>query len=200
MPLSSIAPAEDLGSAANIGSTFGWKIIDPAKAADEQVLWASRKEALNGPAAETPRTWNGNAKPLVTELTQTRPSVAPVLAWPKVSDERPRTTTFYARQEWEGYVVAIDGTEFTARLVDLTAGASYEEEEAQIPLEEVSEADAERMRIGSLFRWVVGIRRSPTGQKERVSLIVFRDLPAMSGRDEQAGKAWAAKIQAAFGE
>ena len=200
MPLSSIAPAEDWGNASNIGSTFGWKVIDPVKAADEQVHWASKKEAFNGPAAETPHTWNGEAKPLVTELMQTRPSVARTLDRPKVSEERPRTATFYARQEWEGYVVAINETEFTARLVDLTAGASYEEEEAEIPLEEVSEADVQRMRIGSLFRWVVGIRRSATGQKERVSLIVFRDLPAMSSRDEQAGKAWAAKIRAAFGE
>ena len=66
---------------------------------------------------------------------QTRPSVAPVLVWPKVSEERPRTTTFHARQEWEECVVAINGTEFTARLVDPTAGVSCEEEEAQILLE-----------------------------------------------------------------
>jgi hypothetical protein len=184
MPLSSIAPAEDWGSASNIGSTFGWKVIDPAKAAGEQVHWASKKEAFNGPAAETPHTWNGEAKPLVTELMQTRPSVVRVLGWPKVIEERPRTTTFYARQEWEGYVVAIDETEFTARLVDLTTGSSYEEEEAEIPLEEVSETDAQKMQIGSIFRWAIGIRRSATGQKERVSRIVFRDLPAMSRRDE----------------
>ena len=200
MPVTSVAPAEDWGSEPNIGSTFGWKGIDPAKSADEQVLRATRKEALNGPAAETPQSWNGGVKPLVTELTQRRPRVSPVLVLPKMSEERARTTTFYARQEWEGYVVAINATEFTARLVDLTAGASYEEEEAEIPLEEVSEADAERMQIGSIFRWAIGIRRSATGQKERVSRIVFRDLPAMSRRDEQAGKAWAARIQAAFGE
>ena len=200
MPLSSVAPTEEWGSDSNMGNTFGWKSTDRAKSAGEQVSWARKKEALNGPAAETPQTWNGEAKPVVTELMQTRPSVAPVLDWPRMSEERPRTTTFYARQEWEGYVVAINGTEFTARLVDLTVGASYEAEEAEIPLEEVSEADAQNMQIGSIFRWAIGIRRSATGQKERVSRIVFRDLPAMSRRDEQASKAWAAKIQAAFGE
>lgn len=200
MPLSSIMPAEDWGGASNIGNTFGWKVIDPVKAADEQVHWASRKETLNGPAAETPDTGNGEAKPLITEPRQRPRSITPVLVWPKASEERPRTTTFYARQEWEGYVVAINGTEFTARLVDLTAGTAHESEEAEIPLEEVSEADAQRMQIGSIFRWAIGIRRSATGQKERVSRIVFRDLPAVSRKDEQAGKAWAAKIQAAFGE
>ena len=202
MPVSSVAPAEDWGRDANMGSTFGRKTIDRAKAADEQVLRATSKEALNGPAAETPQSWNGEAGRLVTERMQTRPSVVRILDWPRISEARARlrTTTFYARQEWEGYVVAINGTEFTARLVDLTAGASYEEEEAEIPLEEVSETDAERMQIGSIFRWAIGIRRSATGQKERVSRIVFRDLPAMSRRDEQAGKAWAARIQTAFGE
>ena len=33
-------------------------------------------------------------------------------------------------QEWEGYVVDIGASEFVARLVDLTAGSSHEEEEA----------------------------------------------------------------------
>ena len=54
MPVSSVAPVEDWGSDSNMGSTFGWKTTDRAKAADEQVLRATRKEALNGPAAETP--------------------------------------------------------------------------------------------------------------------------------------------------
>ena len=200
MPFSSIASAEDWGNAPDVLSTLGGRAIDPVKAVDEQAHLASTKEALSGPAAEFPRTGNGEALRRLTELEQSRPALANVLEWPAVSEDRPRTTTFYARQEWEGYVVAIDGAEFTARLVDLTAGASYEEEEAQIPLDEVSEADVAKMQTGSIFRWVIGIRRLPTGQKERVSLIVFRELPAMSRRDEQAGKAWAAKIQAAFGE
>ena len=106
----------------------------------------------------------------------------------------------FARQEWEGYVVAINETEFTAHLVDLTGGGSYEEEEAQIPLEEVSERDTPKMKVGSIFRWVIGFKRSPMGQKERVSFIVFRDLPAVSRSDQQAGKAWAKNILAAFGE
>ena len=59
MPVSSVAPVEDWGRDSNVGSTFGWKTTDRAKAADEQVLRATRKEALNGPAAETPQSWNG---------------------------------------------------------------------------------------------------------------------------------------------
>ena len=56
------------------------------------------------------------------------------------------------------------------------------------------------MQVGSIFRWVIGFKRSVMGQKERVSLIVFRDLPAVSRSDQQAGKVWAKKILAVFGE
>ena len=200
MSFSSIATAEDWGNAPDVRSTFGRRAVDPVKAVHEQAHSASTKEALGGPGAEFPATGNGQALPRFTELKQARPTLARVREWPEISEDRPRTTTFYARQEWEGYVVAINGTEFTARLVDLTGGGSYEKEEAQIPLEEVSEADAAKMQVGSIFRWVIGFKRSVMGQKERVSLIVFRDLPAMSRSDQQAGRAWAEKILAAFGE
>lgn len=200
MPLASIETTEDWGNTPDYQNTFDRKSIDHVKAANAQAHWASTKEALSGPAAEFPRTGNGQALPKLTELRQVRPTIARVVEWPRIREEGTRTTTFFARQEWEGYVVAINGTEFTARLVDLTGGDSYEEEEAQIPLEEVSEADAAKMEVGSIFRWVIGFKRSAMGQKERTSLIVFRDLPAMSRGDQQAGKVWAKKILAAFGE
>ena len=200
MSSSSIATAEDWGNARDVRSTFGRSAVDPVKAVHEQAHLAATKEALSGPGAESPTTGNGQALPKLTELKQVRPPLARVREWPEVSEDRPRTATFYARQEWQGYVVAINGTEFTARLVDLTGGGSNEDEEAQIPLEEVSEADIAKMQVGSIFRWVIGLKRSAMGQKERVSLIVFRDLPAVSRSDQQAGKVWAKKILAAFGE
>ena len=41
---------------------------------------------------------------------------------------RPETDRLHVVQEWEGYVLEIVGDEFGARLVDLTAGSSHEEE------------------------------------------------------------------------
>lgn len=38
--------------------------------------------------------------------------------------------SFHLLQEWEGYVIEIEKDNFTARLLDLTAGSSVEEEEA----------------------------------------------------------------------
>ena len=117
------------------------------------------------------------------------------LPQPPVSPSPP--VTLHALQEWEGYVTEINDTEFTARLTDLTAGATYAGEEADIPLDEISEADAAKMQVGSIFRWVIGYERT-AGTKKRVSHIVFRDLPAITKTDLQDGEEWARKIMAAF--
>ena len=99
--------------------------------------------------------------------------------------------TFHALQEWEGYVVSRADEHFLARLVDLTAGSTHEEEEADIPLAEVSLEDAAKMRSGSVFRWVIGYERSAAGTKRRVSEIVFRDVPEITEADLRDGEAWA---------
>ena len=99
--------------------------------------------------------------------------------------------TFHALQEWEGYVLEIGETDFVARLVDLTAGSVQEEEEAVIPLGELSDEDAAKMCPGSIFRWVIGYERTVAGSKRRVSQIVFRDLPAITLKDLRDGERWA---------
>ena len=103
-------------------------------------------------------------------------------------------TTLQAVQEWEGYVVDIGVSEFVARLVDLTAGSSHEEEEAIIPLAQVSDHDAARLRLGSIFRWVIGYETSAVESEKWVSRIVFRDLPKITKNDLREGRAWARKI------
>ena len=107
---------------------------------------------------------------------------------------RRRRATLHPLQEWEGYVVAIDGDEFVARLIDLSAGLSHESEEATIPLDEISDRDVANLEIGSIFRWVIGYERSPEGTRKRVSQIVFRDLPRMTDSDLHAGREWARKM------
>ena len=116
---------------------------------------------------------------------------AAVVDFPPQPKPAPPRAVLHALQEWEGYVVELGSVEFVARLVDLTAGSSHEEEEATIPLEEVSESDAARMAVGSIFRWVIGYERSLSGTKRRVSQIVFRDLPRITERDFREGREWA---------
>ena len=77
-------------------------------------------------------------------------------------------------------MLEINGDEFVAALVDLTANSSHEEEEAIIPLTEIADDDAAALRVGAIFRWVIGYERSRSGTKRRVSQIVFRDLPRMA--------------------
>ena len=100
-------------------------------------------------------------------------------------------STLHALQEWEGYVLEIRGDEFVARLVDLTAGSSHEEEEATIPVVELSATDAAALREGGIFRWVIGYQFDPSGTKKRVSQIVFRDLRRLTARDVREGHVWA---------
>ncbi len=112
-------------------------------------------------------------------------------------EHRPAPVTFHALQEWEGYVTEIKETEFTARLTDLTSGANYASEEANIPLDEISEDDAAKMQVGSIFRWVIGYERRG-GSKKRVSQIVLRDLPMITKSDLRDGREWAHSIVATF--
>ncbi len=116
---------------------------------------------------------------------------------PQPRPHRSPPATLHALQEWEGFVTEISDTEFSARLTDLTAGATYAGGEADIPLDEVSEADAAKMQVGSIFRWVIGYERA-AGSKKRVSNIVFRDLSAITRTDLRNGEEWAHKIIAAF--
>lgn len=121
---------------------------------------------------------------------------AQIMNFPQLEQPAP-STTLHPLQEWEGYVVNIGDTAFTARLVDLTAGGSHEDEEAIVPLTEISRYDRAKMRKGSYFRWVIGYE-STAGTRTRVSQIVFRDLPATTAADLRVGRDWAHKMMRAL--
>lgn len=123
-------------------------------------------------------------------------TLAEIMDFPQLVPPEP-STTFHPLQEWEGYVVNIGDMDFTARLVDLTAGRPQEDEEAIVPLTEISHYDRARMREGSYFRWVIGYE-STAGTRIRVSQIVFRDLPATTPADLRIGQAWARKMTRAL--
>ena len=100
---------------------------------------------------------------------------------------------FQVLQEWEGYVIEIGEDDFTARLLDLTAGSSHEEEEAVIPFSEISKDDLKHLRLGSIFRWIIGYAHSTNGTKQRVSQIIFRKLPVVTKQDIAEAGEWAKK-------
>lgn len=92
-------------------------------------------------------------------------------------------SSFHLLQEWEGYVILKGKEDFTVRLLDLTTGSKYEEEEAVIPFSEITDDERKCMGPGSIFRWVIGYERSASGTKQRVSRIVFRDLPVLTKQE-----------------
>ena len=110
---------------------------------------------------------------------------------------RENTSTLHALQEWEGYVEEVGEIDFVARLIDLTDKSKYEAE-AVIPLDEISDDDAAKVSAGSIFRWVIGYEHNSAGTKRRVSQIIFRDLPVITGSDLIEGKEWANKVNQLF--
>ncbi len=154
--------------------------------------------ADQGSGARHPEA-NANPRSPITDHGQASVDLSRIVDVPRLPTWRMPATTFHALQEWEGHVVEIGDGEFTARLTDVTAGASHEEEEAVIPLVEIADGDAAKMREGSIFRWVIGYERSAVGTKKRVSQIVFRDLPAITETDLRASEAWARETMRSFG-
>ncbi|MCY4342357.1 MAG: hypothetical protein OXE83_02125 [Gammaproteobacteria bacterium] len=141
-----------------------------------------------------------DAKPRLSPFAN-EPQIAPLLKLPPRREGTSRRSTphLHPLQEWEGYVLSVGPDSFTARLLDLTAGSAYEEEEAEIPIQEISERDRPRIQSGAIFRWVIGYERSTSGVRKRVSVIVFRDLPAITERDLQEGRAWADETRQLLG-
>ncbi len=111
-------------------------------------------------------------------------------AVPGVSLEQ--SPSLYPKQEWVGRVTAIHEEEFDARLRDLANG---NREVATIDLEEIGPQDRKRVRVGSLFHWVLGYERSVSGTRSNVSRIVFLDPPRPTQRDLEAGLEWADRLR-----
>ncbi len=191
------SPTVNNGAFSSPGTAFG-SGVGAAEIAEETIRLAlvPSVEAKNAQS-------NGQNAPTETPLPVvgddgSRADAAAVLSFPpELSSPRPRAV-LHALQEWEGYVVEMGGRELVARLVDLTAGSTHEEEEAVIPMAEVSECDVVSVRVGSIFRWIIGYERSPSGTKKRVSRIVFRDLPRMTEHDFQEARSWARETLRAF--
>ena len=89
-----------------------------------------------GDAATTWRDSGFTAAPLSTVMhrRQDDEAASRIVDFPRQLPAAAPASTLHALQEWEGFVVAVREREFVARLVDLTAGSEYEDEEATFPL------------------------------------------------------------------
>jgi hypothetical protein len=86
---------------------------------------------------------------------------------------------FITLARWEGRVLEVTESSLIAALIDELDHESPEEE-ARIPIDEISPADLELVKPGALFYWSIGYRLSGSGQRFRESVIRFRRLPRWS--------------------
>jgi hypothetical protein len=93
---------------------------------------------------------------------------------------------FVPLQKWEGIVLQVLEDSFFARLVDLSNGGM--DEEAEFPIEEVSDADRSFIMSGAVFYWNVGYIDSVSGQRTRASVIRFRRLPVWRPEELERAK------------
>ena len=93
----------------------------------------------------------------------------------------PKQDSFLLLQKWEGVVTRITSDSFIATLKDLTAGS--EDEEVEIPIEEIAPADEALLSVGAVFYWCIGYRDTLIGQRMKESEIRFRRLPRWSEKD-----------------
>jgi hypothetical protein len=89
--------------------------------------------------------------------------------------------SFEVLQKFEGTVVSLTNDSFIARLTDKTHGSP--DEEAEIPLAEVTRGDRGLVNAGAMFYWVIGYHREAHGQVSRSSVIRFRRVPSWSDAD-----------------
>lgn len=178
-------------------SDFGEDAVpeSPVQNLHQQVLsLALEQEEVSPTARIRDQDMERGTLPVSAGSEQEDNALSRIVTLPQPRVRRSSSVTLHALQEWEGYVVEIGEHEFVANLVDLTAGMSYATDEATIPMEEISEHDAEKMSEGDIFRWVIGYERSASGTKRRVSQIVFRDLPRMTAADFEEGRKWAERV------
>ncbi len=93
---------------------------------------------------------------------------------------------FVPLQKWEGIVLQVLEDSFFARLVDLTS--SGVDEEAEFPVEEVSDADRSLITSGAVFYWNIGYLDNISGQRTRASVIRFRRLPVWRPEELERAK------------
>lgn len=119
-----------------------------------------------------------------------------VLPAPRTPAPRPQAT-FDALQKWEGRVIEVLESMFTAVVTDFDE--PYNEEFVEFDIEEVSPGDRFLVESGSVFYWSIGYRTDPSGERSRSSVLVFRRLPSWTALDLVRAREDAADLRKRLG-
>lgn len=175
-------------SQASVAANEQWH--GPDLAADFWRGYAGRARAAHFVSGRDPRTQRpagslGLAQP---SDPHTAPSTAPsVTSPPPAFSVQPWLENFLVLTRWEGRVLAVREDTFLAVVKDQVAPANPEEE-AEIPIEEVSAVDRTLVKPGAFFYWSIGYRVSAAGQRSRQSVIRFQRLPRWSAEEVERAR------------
>jgi len=88
-------------------------------------------------------------------------------------------------QQWEGVIIEVGNSDFTAELRNLTEIDSPPQV-AEFPYSEISNSDRSLVAPGAVFYWSIGYDTTPGGQVRRVSEIRLRRSPEWTERKLEA--------------
>lgn len=114
-------------------------------------------------------------------------SSPPVIPSPLIPRSRLKIEHKYkVLQSWEGTLVEISGDVCRAIVQDSSLINNIEE--ITFSIEEISESDRELAVPGAIFYWYIGYEDHIDGQRNRVSTIKFRRIPAWSKNELKNAK------------
>jgi hypothetical protein len=139
------------------------------------------------PVSTSTSTYANYGRPATEpEANPRAPRLAHLIPPPSPADA-PREAIM-ALQNWQGVVLEVRADSFVARVVD--AAGEHPDEEVELPREDLSPFEIDLLEEGAIFYWTIGYRqRLPRGQRERISRIRLRRLPAWSRSELAAARA-----------
>ncbi len=168
------------------------KLLDRSTSHDKEKL----KWIANGESAANELNQSSDLQPLSniklpSDIFLFAPNPSKLLS-------RPIRRQFKKLQEWEGYVTNISNNTFHARLFDKASKHDVALEEAEFPLDDLTDDDRKLLKEGAVFNWLIGYQRFDNGGLQRVSQIIFRRIPAWTKRDFREANEYAETIENAL--
>ena len=156
--------------------------------------WVERLQSANGVAYRidciqpSPAGPRGNLLPGAPESTaapmaELKHRELPVSVFRVPTSPGP-DENFQLLNQWECTVCEIDESKrtFVAELRDLSEPTT-DVEEATFLVDDVAAGDSHLLVPGAVFRWSIGYRHDPGGQRDRVSRLRFVRIPGWRRRD-----------------
>ncbi len=101
---------------------------------------------------------------------------------PTTENEIYQNEKFTLISEWEGYVQEIDGDSFFVFLTNVEDEHGLALNVAKFNFSMLPKMDQERIEIGSIIRWILGVKEFADGQTKYVSDICLRQMPAYTAK------------------